>query len=103
MSRRFFVLTRLIQVAERRNLSTAADRCWPAAILIAILLSLLSPPALAKSSNVQPVLKARIDESALVTLSGNTRREANAANDRGAVADQFPLKHMMLQLRRSPT
>jgi subtilase family serine protease len=43
-----------------------------------------------------------VDESNLVTLEGNTRPEANANNDRGPVADDLPLEHMMLQLRRSP-
>ena len=38
----------------------------------------------------------------LVTLAGNTRPEATVQNDRGAVADSFPLHHMLLQLRRSP-
>lgn len=41
-----------------------------------------------------------ISSNELVTLGGNTRREANAANDRGAVAANFPLPHLMLQLRR---
>ena len=43
-----------------------------------------------------------IDESELVTLRGNTRPEAIALNDRGAVADDFPMEHMLLQLRRPP-
>jgi hypothetical protein len=40
-------------------------------------------------------------EGGLVTLSGNTRPEATAINDRGPVADDFRLEHMMLLLRRS--
>jgi pro-kumamolisin-like protein len=51
------------------------------------------PPAL---------ITEKIDAGKLVTLVGNTRPEANAANDRGAVADDFPMQHMLLQLRRSP-
>jgi hypothetical protein len=43
-----------------------------------------------------------IDERALATLRGNTRPEANAINDRGPVADDFRMEHMLLQLRRSP-
>ncbi len=31
-----------------------------------------------------------------------THREAKAENDRGAAADDFPMAHMLLQLRRSP-
>ena len=41
------------------------------------------------------------DAGQSVTLRGNTRPEANAANDRGRVADGLALNHMMLQLRRS--
>ena len=43
-----------------------------------------------------------IDESRLVTLVGNTRPEANGQNDRGRVADNFVLDHMLLQLKRAP-
>jgi subtilase family serine protease len=50
----------------------------------------------------RPTIRERIDESRLVTLQGNTRPEANAANDRGAVSADFPLAHMQLQLKRSP-
>jgi subtilase family serine protease len=50
----------------------------------------------------EPLIRERIDEQKLVTLSGNTRPEAIAANDRGIVADDFPLNHMQLQLKRSP-
>jgi subtilase family serine protease len=41
-----------------------------------------------------------IDESHRVTLSGNTRPEANSRNDLGAVEDSLPLEHMQLLLRR---
>jgi subtilase family serine protease len=43
-----------------------------------------------------------IDETELITLTGNTRPEANAQNDRGLVASSFPMDHLLLQLRRSP-
>jgi subtilase family serine protease len=43
-----------------------------------------------------------VDENKLVTLAGNTRPEATAGNDLGAVADSLNLDHMMLQLKRSP-
>jgi hypothetical protein len=41
-------------------------------------------------------------QDTLVTLRGNTRPEANAANDRGRVSDGLTLNHMMLQLQRTP-
>jgi subtilase family serine protease len=40
-----------------------------------------------------------IDDSATVRLPGNTRPEANAANDRGIVSDSLPMEHMQLQLQ----
>lgn len=56
----------------------------------------------AQSARPAPSIRAAIDESDLVTLANNTRPEATAANDRGRVADSFPLDHMLLQLKRSP-
>jgi subtilase family serine protease len=43
-----------------------------------------------------------IDETALVTLSGNTHPKANARYDAGAVDDALVLEHMQLVLQRSP-
>ncbi len=42
-----------------------------------------------------------VDESRLVTLEGNTRAESIPANDRGRVADNMPMEHMLLQLQHS--
>ena len=41
-----------------------------------------------------------IDDGLTVALSGNTRPEATAANDRGRVADAMPLKQMQLLMQR---
>lgn len=41
-----------------------------------------------------------IDDTRRVTLAGNTRPEANAQNDLGAVDDSLPLEHMQLLLAR---
>jgi len=49
------------------------------------------------------LITEKIDESKRVTLRGNTRPEAHdPANDRGRVADAFPMTHMLLQLKRPP-
>ena len=53
-------------------------------------------------SQPRALITEAINESTLVTLAGNTRPEATAANDRGAVADSLPMEHLWLQLRRSP-
>jgi subtilase family serine protease len=43
-----------------------------------------------------------IDEANAVTLSGNVAPLARAEFDRGAVADDLPLEHMLIQLKRTP-
>lgn len=43
-----------------------------------------------------------IDETNLVQQKGNTHPQARAEYDRGAVADSFPMQHMLLLLKRSP-
>ncbi|HEX8836205.1 MAG TPA: S53 family peptidase, partial [Candidatus Acidoferrum sp.] len=50
----------------------------------------------------RPRITQSVDEASRVPLHGNTRPEATPANDRGAVADDFPLEHMLLQLKHSP-
>jgi subtilase family serine protease len=72
--------------------------------LISFVFALSSPHALAQGiysgSSSRPLITQNVDESNCVTLAGNTRPEANAANDRGRVADDFWMDHMLLQLRR---
>lgn len=43
-----------------------------------------------------------INENVLHRLAGNTRSQANAQNDAGAVAGDLAMDHMMLQLQRPP-
>jgi subtilase family serine protease len=77
----------------------------PRATLAAICaLTLLTCVRAAFSAGAQaaPLITAAINENELVTLSGNTRAEATAANDRGPVAPDFAMGHILLQLRRSP-
>jgi subtilase family serine protease len=76
--------------------------------LFVTLLALLFACSASSYAQVQTGRHARtlitrdIDENNLVTLHGNTRPEANAMNDRGAVADDFAMDHLLLQLQRSP-
>jgi subtilase family serine protease len=59
------------------------------------------PSALAQSASpAQQLVTTPVNETSWVTLAGNTRPEANAKNDRGAVSDSLPLQHMLLQLKR---
>src|ERR1700677_3210620 len=43
-----------------------------------------------------------VNEAKLTVLAGNTRPEANVANDQGAVEGSLPMQHMLLQLKRTP-
>ncbi len=80
-----------------------------AAIAFTSTLTLLAVVAMltagiAAAQSVAPlartVITQQIDEGNLVTLGGNTRPEANAQNDRGAVAGDFQMENLMLVLRR---
>ena len=57
-------------------------------------------PAVHAQLPTRTLITGSISENILFTLKGNTRPEANAENDRGRVADQFPIEHMMLLLRQ---
>src|SRR6267154_4657947 len=72
-----------------------------------VVLAILSA-ASAVRAQVESGLRARpritqsINEMDRVALTGNTHPEARLANDRGVVAKDFPMEHMLLQLKRSP-
>ncbi|HKV62229.1 MAG TPA: protease pro-enzyme activation domain-containing protein [Candidatus Acidoferrum sp.] len=51
-------------------------------------------------SHARQLVTHDIDEGKRVELRGNTRPEAKAENDQGAVSDDTLLEHMLLQLRR---
>ncbi|MDR3415377.1 MAG: S53 family peptidase [Nevskia sp.] len=58
--------------------------------------------AAADAAPAPPLVIEAVDEASLVTLPGNTRSEAIAENDRGAVGDELMLEHMQLVLQRTP-
>jgi subtilase family serine protease len=73
-------------------------------ILSSVLLLLIGGLVTLRSQtpNREALIREKPDETKLVTLSGNTRPEANAENDQGEVSDSLAMNHMMLQLKRSP-
>lgn len=78
---------------------------FPAYSLLAVLacLYMLVVPTAQAQSDSHVLITQNVDESKLVTLYGNTRPEAQEKeNDRGRVADDMALDHMLLQLKRSP-
>ncbi len=52
--------------------------------------------------HARPRITQGIDELDRVALVGNTHPQAGPANDRGLVANNFQMDHMLLQLKRSP-
>ena len=48
------------------------------------------------------LITKQIADDATFTLRGNTRAEANAANDRGLAPESLAMEHMLLQLQRTP-
>jgi len=73
------------------------------ALAFALLLAPFASRVQAQSgANVRPLITQNIDESKLVPLGGNTRPEVTPASDRGIVANDFLMDHMLLQLRRAP-
>ncbi len=70
--------------------------------VLAFLFTVNSASAQVESGlHARALITQNIDEGKRVTLKGNTRHEAKAENDLGAVADDLPMEHMQLQLRRS--
>jgi Pro-kumamolisin, activation domain len=78
-----------------------------ASVVIALALNLahrcaVPVHAAQANQNKRVLIVNPIDETKLITLQGNTRPEANAANDRGRVDDGFRMEHLLLQLKRAP-
>jgi subtilase family serine protease len=73
-----------------------------AARALSLLPLALGLAAVAHAQTSSPLINGPVDDAQRVILAGNVRPEANAANDRGIVADDFALAHMQLQLKRSP-
>ena len=93
---------RHIFVCARANVRACGLRnhVFFAALLVSLLMASATEAQFAVGPS-RPLVTQPISEDSLVTLSGNTRREARiAANDQGALTDDSPMPHMMLQLRR---
>ena len=80
------------------NRSTLQSRAL-VSLVVLLAVAALSLPAFAQSSSIR--ITQAIDESNLVTLTRNTRPEANLANDRGVLPDGYNLEHILVFLQRS--
>lgn len=58
--------------------------------------------ALAQSTAVAPSITEAVDDTKLVTLTGNTHRMAQSRFDQGPAPDSLPLERLMVVLKRSP-
>lgn len=91
---------------KTRNRRSLIRKFLPATLVLAALALVLGYSGFSRvwaGISGKPILINRaVDEGQLVRLWGNTRPEANPRNDRGAVADDFALNHMFLQLKRAP-
>jgi Pro-kumamolisin, activation domain len=72
-----------------------------AAVLVGLLASLGSS-VLAATPGPRALITQPIDNTQTVMLYGNRRPEVTGKHDRGRVADDFALDHMLLQLKRAP-
>src|SRR5580658_3661908 len=76
-----------------------SSRILPSFAVVVCFLTL--PFALLSQTAGRPLIAEPVNNTRLHTLSGNTRPEANAQNDLGAVPDGLSMDHMQLQLQRS--
>ena len=89
----FMKVSRYFKALPRQN--------WFAPLALAIALAIPGLAA-AQGSAVQPRITARVDDSVLTALRGNTHPLARPQNDQGAVADSQPMRRMLLLLQREP-
>jgi len=73
-----------------------------ACALVAVFRFGLFAKAYGRTGPARDLITKPVDESRRVILRGNTRPEVRPEHDRGPVPDDFPLEHMLLQLRRPP-
>src|SRR5258706_1009622 len=80
-------------------------RKWGSFSLVVLAILFAGPVVHAQIDSglhARPRITQSINEMDRVALTGNTHPEASLANDRGPVANNFPMEHMLLQLKRSP-
>lgn len=78
-------------------------RCSTVVYSVAVMaatLCVMSAGQAQTSSSAAQLVKSAVVETQMVTLTGNTRPEAKAANDRGPVDGALSMEHMLLQLKR---
>src|SRR5260370_7009088 len=80
-------------------------RKWGSFSLVVLAILFAEPTVRAQVESglhARPRITQSTNEMDRVALTGNTHPEASLANDRGPVANNFPMDHMLLQFKRSP-
>src|SRR5713226_9137156 len=80
-------------------------RKWGSLSLVVLAVLIAAPAVNAQVESglhARPRITQSVDDMNRVVLEGSTHPEARPANDRGAVANDFAMEHMLLQLKRSP-
>src|SRR6266852_2571047 len=80
-------------------------RKWGSLSLVVLAVLIAAPAVNAQVESglhARPRITQSVDDMNRVVLEGSTHPEARLANDRGAVANNFAMEHMLLQLKRSP-
>jgi subtilase family serine protease len=91
-----------MSLRRSRSISRASKLLLVAVVFCRAALGSASAQAIVVGSAAAPTLITQpVDPAQRVTLVRNTRSEATAENDRGAVPDNFPMPHIMLQLLRT--
>lgn len=67
---------------------------------LALGFAIASPAHGKAAESARALIREKPDEHRLVTLAANTHPQAKPANDRGRVADDLPMDHLLLQLKR---
>ena len=60
----------------------------------------MTAAAAGQGSSRHPSIAKKLDETRVIRLAGDVRREANTQNDRGAVGNSMELQHIQLLLQR---
>jgi subtilase family serine protease len=71
-----------------------------ALVLGVAALAFIGTPVVSQSLTKPTLVNNKIDDNVRITLRGNTRPEANTANDRGTVSSNLQFDHLLLLLKR---
>src|SRR6266849_2498574 len=79
-------------------------RKWGSLSLVVLAVLIAAPAVNAQVESglhARPRITQSVDDMNRVVLEGSTHPEARPANDRGSVANDFAMEHMLFQLKRS--